>query len=260
MSVAASVLEAREITKDFGGVTAARDVSFGVRAGHLVGLIGPNGAGKSTVLNCLSGVDKPTRGSVVLRGEDVTSLPVHKRARLGMGRTFQLQRLFPTLTVAENVAFALDSSALSRFAGGPGRRRAATEAAAWSDKAAAALERVGLGSLGGTQVSSLTAGQNRLVEIARLVAMDLEVLLLDEPAAGLNHGEGEELFSLIRQLADEGRAVLLVEHRIRSVVRVVDHLVVMDHGAVIAQGEAQTVMKLQQVQDAYMGSAAHAQR
>jgi ABC-type branched-subunit amino acid transport system ATPase component len=244
------------ITKSFGGVIGASDVGFVVRRGHVVGLIGPNGAGKSTVLNCLTGVDTATSGTVLLHGEDVTSWPVHKRARHGMGRTFQLQRLFPTLTVAENVAFPLNSTFLSRFAGGPGQRGGG--GAGWREKADAALERVGLGHLGQAEVGSLTAGQNRLVEIARLVAMDLEVLLLDEPAAGLNFAEGEELFDLVRALADEGRAVLLVEHRIRSVVRVVDHLVVMDHGAVIAQGEAQAVMQLSAVQEAYMGAAKHA--
>lgn len=251
-----AVLEAVKLTKSFGGVFGARDVSFHVRRSQVVGLIGPNGAGKSTVLNCLSGVDRPTGGTVLLRGEDVTSLPVHQRTRRSMGRTFQLQRLFPTLSVAENVALPLESTTLTRLAGGP-RTRSGADGSARS-RAEAALERVGLASVGHAQVASLAAGQMRLVEIARLIAMDLEVLLLDEPAAGLNFGEGEELFGLIRELADEGRAVLLVEHRIRSVLQVVRHLVVMDHGAVIAQGLPQEVMQLTAVQEAYMGKAGHA--
>jgi branched-chain amino acid transport system ATP-binding protein len=253
----AGVLEAVGLTKTFGGVSGARDVSFHVRPGQVVGLIGPNGAGKSTVLNCLSGVDRPSSGRVLLHGSDVSRLPVHERARRGMGRTFQLQRLFPTLTVLENVALPLDDTALTRLAGGPrssGRRPRAER----SGRAEAGLERVGLTGVGRAQVGTLGAGQMRLVEMARLIAMDSEVLLLDEPAAGLNHGEGEELFALVDSLAQEGRAVLLVEHRIRSVLRVVRHLVVMDHGAVIAQGPPQEVMEEAAVQEAYMGKASHA--
>ena len=251
------VLEAVGLTKIFGGVSGARDVSFHVRTGQVVGLIGPNGAGKSTVLNALSGVDRPSSGRVLLRGDDVSALPVHERARRGMGRTFQLQRLFPTLTVLENVALPLDSTPLTRLAGGP-RSVVGRSKAERSAKAAAALDRVGLAAVAGAQVGTLGAGQMRLVEMARLVAMDADVLLLDEPAAGLNHGEGEELFELVSALAGEGRAVLLVEHRIRSVLRVVRHLVVMDHGAVIAQGPPQDVMEQAAVQEAYMGKASRA--
>ena len=251
------VLEAVGLTKIYGGVSGARDVSFHVRAGQVVGLIGPNGAGKSTVLNCISGVDRPPSGRVLMRGQDVSTLPVHERARRGMGRTFQLQRLFPTLTVLENVALPLDDTALTRIAGGPRSSRGRSRADR-SAKATAALERVGLAGVAGAQVGTLGAGQMRLVEMARLIAMDAPVLLLDEPAAGLNHGEGEELFELVSELAGEGRAVLLVEHRIRSVLRVVRHLVVMDHGAVIAQGPPADVMEQPAVQEAYMGKASRA--
>ena len=258
MSAAASrvVLEAVGLSRSFGGVSGASDVCFEVRRGQVVGLIGPNGAGKSTVLNCMSGVDKPTSGTVLLRGVDVTSLPVQERIRRGMGRTFQLQRLFPTLTVLENVRLPLESTALTRLVGGPrSTRGSATDA---GTRATESLERVGLASLAPARVDSLTAGQMRLVEMARLIAMEAEALLLDEPAAGLNYGEGEELFALIHDLADEGRAVLLVEHRIRSVVQIVDHLVVMDHGVVIAEGAPQDVMALAQVREAYMGPDADA--
>lgn len=252
-TLTAPIFEAVNISKKFGGIPAAKDVSFSVAPHQIVGLIGPNGAGKSTVLNCLSGIDKPTQGAVRLRGEDITTWSVHKRARAGIGRTFQLLRLFPSLTVSENVAFAVQSTPVTQLAGGPravSRRLSAAEA---MDRTDEALRHVGLHSLSSHDVGSLTAGQKRLVEVARLVAVDFDVLLLDEPAAGLNPAEGDELFSIIENLASRGKAVLLVEHRIRSVLRVAHDLVVMDHGAVIAHGAPTQVMNLPAVQEAYMG-------
>ncbi len=249
-AVAEPVLKADGITRVFGGVAAARAVNLSVAPGQIVGLIGPNGAGKSTVLNCLSGADRPTSGTVWLNGVDVTNWPDHRRARLGMGRTFQLLRLFPTLSVRDNIVIGLERTVLTWLAGGPNARPDRGDVRARAD---AALERVALRASSAAAVGTLTAGQRRLVEIARLLAMDLPVLLLDEPAAGLNSAEADELFALIDSFGAEGRAVLLVEHRIRSVVRVVDHLVVMDHGAVIAEGAADQVMALPSVREAYMG-------
>ena len=255
-AAAEPALRAVAVTKFFGGVAGARDVSLSVSPGQIVGLIGPNGAGKSTVLNCLSGVDRPSKGQVFLNGVDVTNWPDHRRARLGMGRTFQLLRLFPTLTVRENVMMALEHNLLTTLAGGPRPRGAAAKRP--SVRADDALDQVGLAALRQTAVNSLTAGQRRLVEIARLLAMDLQVFLLDEPAAGLNSTESDELFALIDRVGASGKAVLLVEHRIRSVVRIVDHLVVMDHGTVIAEGTPQEVMALAEVREAYMGPDADA--
>lgn len=247
------LFEAVGVTKHFGGLPAASDVSLALNPGDILGLIGPNGAGKSTVLNCLSGIDRPTAGKVFFSGWDVTNWSVHKRVRHGIGRTFQLLRLFPTLSVTQNLSVALDSTLMTRVAGGPDWKRGGLSKAEVRRRCETSLERVGLAPLAQRPIGSLTAGQKRLVEVARLVAMDLDLLLLDEPAAGLNHGEGEELFSIIEGLAAEGKAILLVEHRIRSVVRVVHHLVVMDHGAVIAEGAPGDVMSLPVVQEAYMG-------
>lgn len=253
----APTLDVADVSKHFGGVPAASDVSLSVDRGQIVGLIGPNGAGKSTILNCLSGIDTPTSGRVALDGTDITRWAVHRRARRGMGRTFQLLRLFPTLSVSQNISVALESTVVTRFAGGPHTRRRVKRSEV-GPRTEQALRRVGLAALADGRIDSLTAGQKRLIEIARLVAMDLDVLLLDEPAAGLNPAEGDELFAVIESLAREGKAVLLVEHRIRSVVRVADHLVVMDHGRVIAEGSPETVMEREVVREAYMGAEADA--
>ncbi|GAC1325200.1 MAG: hypothetical protein NVSMB13_07900 [Mycobacteriales bacterium] len=253
-------LEADKVTRFFGGVAGARDVTLTVDTGQVVGLIGPNGAGKSTVLNCLSGADKPSTGQVRLNGVDVTNWSDHRRARQGIGRTFQLLRLFPTLNVSENIALALEGSFMTHAAGGGRPATGHLSRKDVTDRTEDALDRVGMSALRYAEVSTLTAGQKRLAEIARLLAMNLQVLLLDEPAAGLNLGEADQLFDLIAATAASGKAVLLVEHRIRAVVRIADHMVVMDHGVVIAEGAPTDVMSQQAVQDAYMGPKADAHR
>ena len=250
------LLEIKNISRSFSGVAAVQNASFEVEAGQIVGLIGPNGAGKTTALNCLSGIDLPDSGQVLLRGEDVTQWSIHRRARHGLGRTFQLMRLFPSLSVIQNVSLPLECGPLSRIAGGSNVYKSLSKSEVLN-RATNALERVGLGAISRQSVGSLTAGQKRLVEIARLVAMDNDVLLLDEPAAGLNLTEGNELFEIISDLAKSGKGILLVEHRIRSVLQVVQRLVVMDHGIVIADGAPTKVMNLPSVQEAYMGVSAN---
>jgi len=250
------LLEVKSVTRSFSGLAAVQNVSFEIKAGQIVGLIGPNGAGKTTALNCLSGIDLPDSGHVLLRGEDITQWSIHHRARKGLGRTFQLMRLFPSLSVVQNVSLPLECGPLSRIAGGSSVYKSLSKSEV-RDRASNALERVGLGAISRQNIGSLTAGQKRLVEIARLVAMDNDVLMLDEPAAGLNLAEGNELFEIISNLARSGKGILLVEHRIRSVLQVVQRLVVMDHGIVIGDGEPTKVMNLSSVQEAYMGVSAN---
>jgi ABC-type branched-subunit amino acid transport system ATPase component len=223
--------------------------------GQIVGLIGPNGAGKSTVLNCMSGIDRPDAGTVRLGGKEITRWPIDKRARAGVGRTFQLLRLFESLTIAENIALGVEGTWWTRLAGGPRYPRGRLSRRQVADRVGQALSEVGMERFGANRVDTLTAGQKRLVEIARSLAQNAAVLLLDEPAAGLNPTEAEELFALIEGLAAQGKAVLLVEHRIRSVLRIAHTLSVMDHGTLIAQGGPDEVMNMPTVQEAYMGKS-----
>jgi ABC-type branched-subunit amino acid transport system ATPase component len=249
------ILAAQGLNVAYGGVVAVNNVSMTLNSGTITGLIGPNGAGKSTALNCLSGVIRPKGARITMLGRDVTSWNVSARARAGMGRTFQHIRLFPSLTAAENIEVAIMGSAVLALAGGR-RRRLTPPGISVRATALDALRRLGLADVADRGVQTLTPGQRRLVEIARLIAMDVRLMLLDEPSSGLNVSEASDLYSVIAELRTEGRAVLVVEHRLKTVTKVADRMVVMDRGSVIADGTTKQVMANPQVQQAYLGGNA----
>jgi branched-chain amino acid transport system ATP-binding protein len=252
--VAAPLLEVRELRKRFGGVVAVERVSFEVAPGEIRAIIGPNGAGKTTIFNLLSGLLPPDGGLVVFRGRALDRVRPARRAALGIARTFQNLQVFGDMTVLENVmvgrhrksACGLVASALRL----PWARREERDIGA---AAQAALAFVGLQVRGGDVASILPFGQQRLLEIARALAMEPELLLLDEPAAGLNPVEVDRLGDLIEAIRDRGITVLLVEHHMDLVMRVSTRIIVLDHGAVLAEGSPDEVQGDPAVVDAYLG-------
>ncbi len=233
-----AALEVRGVSVHFGGVAALADVSLAVRPGTVTGLIGPNGAGKTTLFNVISGLQRPDKGDVLLRGEDVTRLAPHRRARRGMGRTFQRLELFGSMTAGENVRVGAEA------------RTTATDT---GSHATALLERVGLEGVADRHMHSLSTGSARLVELARALSTDPHVVLLDEPCSGLDEGETVALGRLLRELAGEGRAVLLVEHDMALVLEVCDVIHVLDFGEIIAVGDPAAIRANPLVQAAYLG-------
>jgi branched-chain amino acid transport system ATP-binding protein len=233
-------LTARGLVRRFGGVVAVDGVDLGVPPGRITALVGPNGAGKSTLFDCLSGALRPDRGTVLLGGTDITRLPEHARARLGLARTFQQLAIFPGLSVAENVrvgAEGVPGGTLRALAGlpDPGRDRAA----AATDRA---LRLAGLAALRDSPVGELPTGTLRMVELARALAGGPRVLLLDEPAAGLDAAEAARLAVVLRALSAEGMALLLVEHDIDLVAELADTVCVMAAGKMVARGPAAAVL------------------
>lgn len=241
-----AVLEIRGVSVRFGGVAALNDVSLEVLAGEVTGLIGPNGAGKTTLFNVVSGLQRPDRGIVRIGGADVTRLGPHRRARQGLARTFQRLELFGTLSAADNVRVGLEAHGH----GGPGPEGAGPSAAA-----TALLERVGVFGVAAEPVNALSTGTARLVELARALSIDPRVLLLDEPCSGLDDRETAGLGTLLRALAGEGRAVLLVEHDMDLVLEICDVVHVLDFGEIIASGTPSEVRADPVVQAAYLGKA-----
>jgi branched-chain amino acid transport system ATP-binding protein len=247
VATSAPILATRNLGLDIGGAKIVADVSLAVRAGEFVGILGPNGAGKTTLFNLLSGLARPTAGSIELSGRDITGDPPFRRARAGLGRTFQVSSVFPLLTVLENVRLAADAAL-----GGTMRiwRRAAGVGVG---RATAALDRVGLGDRGLWPAGLLSHGDKRKLELAMLLSADPRVILLDEPMAGVSVEDVADLVELIRSVHADGATVLMVEHRMEVVVGLAERIAVMHHGALLAFDEPDKVMANETVQTAYLG-------
>ena len=248
------ILEAKNVTKRFGGLVANNDVSMSIKAGEVHALIGPNGAGKSTFFNMISGVDEPTEGQVRLMDKVMGKSPSRDFAALGLGRTFQHVRLLGQRSVVENVALGAHRRAHKGWIASMLRLDRGEEAALLAE-ARRQIERCGLGAFADVPAASLALGQQRIVEIARALAGQPAVLLLDEPAAGLRHLEKRALADLLTQLRAEGLGILVVEHDMEFVMNLADRITVLEFGTVIAEGTPKEIQNNQRVLDAYLGGA-----
>ena len=241
----------------FGGLKAVHDVSFTVQPGEIVSVIGPNGAGKTTLFNMISGIYLPGLGKVRLAGEDVTGMEPHLLAQRGMSRTFQNLQIFQSMTVLENAVTGYHlqerGPVLADLLGLPSSRR---RARASDEGARKLLARVGLERAAEREAGNLSYGSLKRLEIARALALNPKILLLDEPAAGCNAVETEEIDLLIAEVAASGVAILLVEHDMKMVMRISSHIVVLDHGEKIAEGGPATVSQNPAVIAAYLGTEA----
>jgi branched-chain amino acid transport system ATP-binding protein len=244
------ILATRNLGLDIGGATIVADVDLEVGAGELLGIIGPNGAGKTSLFNLLSGLYRPTAGSIELAGRDVTNDPPYRRTQAGLGRTFQISSVFPRLTSLENVRLAAEArlGGAMRVWRRASRVREAVERAGWG------LDRVGLGSRKLTLAGSLSHGDKRKLELAMLLAADPDVVLLDEPMAGVSVEEIPGLVEVIRSVqAEEGKTVLMVEHHIAVVTGIAERIAVMHHGRLLAVDTTDRIMENEEVQAAYLG-------
>ena len=248
------ILEVKEVTRRFGGLVANNQMSFSMRAGEILALIGPNGAGKSTLFNQISGVDTPTSGDIVFSGQAVAGHDSRAIARLGMSRSFQHVRLLPRMSVLENVAIGTHMRGTGGVFPAAWRLERQEEERLLAE-AARQIRRVGLEDFMHEEAGSLALGQQRIVEIARALAADPCLLLLDEPAAGLRLKEKEALADLLRKLKDEGVGILLVEHDMDFVMGLVDRIVVMEFGEKIAEGLPEEIQTNPRVLAAYLGGA-----
>lgn len=249
------MLETRGLTVRFGGHVAVDGVSCSFQPGTLTAIVGPNGAGKTTYFNLISGQIKPSGGSVLLDGQDISALGASARARAGLGRAFQLTNLFPNLSVLENVRLAVQATR-----DGP-HRRGFNLWSIWSDHTALSerafeiLETVALHEKAAALVANLPHGDQRKLEVALLMALESKVFMFDEPTAGMNAAEAPVILNLIRALKqDKSKTILLVEHKMDVVRDLADRIIVLHNGALVADGEPATVIALPVVQEAYLGA------
>jgi branched-chain amino acid transport system ATP-binding protein len=251
------MLDIEHLSKRFGGVHAVQDVTFKVRAGAIHSVIGPNGAGKTTLLNLVTGVYTPTTGQILLNGENVAGMPPDALARRGMSRTFQNLQVCMNMTALENVMVGahlrLDQSLFASMLRLPAVRRMD---AACRDEAAQLMQFAGVGKYLDADASQMPYGALKRLEIARALAAHPKILLLDEPAAGLNHTETGQIEELIRKVAQSGVTVVLVEHDMKLVMNLSDHILVLDYGKTLAEGTAAEVRANPDVVAAYLGAAA----
>jgi len=237
------LLQIEKLTKNFGGLMVLTDVSFGVDEGEIVGLIGPNGAGKTTLFNVITGIYRPNTGAVRYQGRDLVGVKPHRICRMGIARTFQLVRIFPTMTVLENV---LVGATYGKKGGG---RKAAKDAAE-------SLEILNLVPVKDTVVAHLTLSDRRLVEIARALAAKPGLALLDEPLAGLNPTETQKIMSVIQEIrGSHNISILWIEHKFDAVFNVCDRIVVLDYGRILAAGEPREIANNKKVVEAYLGES-----
>lgn len=252
-----TVLQARDLTKRFGGVAAVKEMSLTVGQGEVLGLIGPNGAGKTTMFDLLAGSVQPTSGSIHLMGQTITHQPAHRRLAGGMGRTFQIPRPFPALTLLENVMLARQHQTGERFwANFTAPARVAAEEAQARDKALGLLDLVALHRLANDPARILSGGQRKLLELARVMMADPKVILLDEPAAGVNPALLEVLIARIQAINATGVTFVLIEHNIDMVSRLCNRIIVMAQGSLLFQGRPDEVAREPSVIEAYLGGAA----
>jgi len=244
------VLEVSGLSKYFGGLKAVDGVDIAVKRGSVHALIGPNGSGKTTTLNVLSGLYVATAGKIVLDGTDITRMPPHQRTAAGLGRTFQNIRLFRSMTALENVEIGAERTGNTMIGKGDIKGRSA----ALTERAMEALTFVGLGNRANELISSFSYGHQRLIEIARALAANPTLLLLGEPAAGLNSTEKLELHELLKRIAAQGLTILIIDHDMTLVSEAAQHITVLNFGRRIADGESMAVLRHPDVISAYLGS------
>jgi branched-chain amino acid transport system ATP-binding protein len=248
------LLEVKNLTMEFGGVVALKEVNLHVSAGEIAALIGPNGAGKTTVFNVVTGYYQPTKGEVLLNSQSLLGLKSNKIARLGLARTFQNIRLFGDMTALENVMTGADARNKVGLIGSIfGTSTSRQDEKLSHSRAAELLNFMGISHRSGQLARNLPYGDQRRLEIARALALEPKVLLLDEPAAGFNPQEKVELGELIKKIRDAGFAVLLIEHDMSLVMKISDRVSVLDFGQKIAEGTPSEIQSNQKVIDAYLG-------